>query len=89
MTHTQSLVAQFAQERRDILNSQAWRTLSGSSLTLTGVGLVTVRAIQAGSDLYEAATPVERSFTVAQGAQTIDFAILPDDDMIHERDRAD
>jgi phage terminase large subunit-like protein len=32
VTHTQSLVAQFAQERRDILNSQAWRTLSGSSL---------------------------------------------------------
>lgn len=39
-------------------------TLSGSDLVLTGTGLVTVRASQAGNGTYAPATPVERSFTV-------------------------
>ncbi|AKC83015.1 hypothetical protein IMCC26134_09920 [Verrucomicrobia bacterium IMCC26134] len=51
-------------------------TLSGATLTLTGVGTVIVRASQAGDTTYDAATPVERSFTVAQAAQTITFAPL-------------
>gem|GEM_PF-1244248 len=39
-------------------------TASGTSLTLSGTGLVTVRASQAGDATYAAATPVDRSFTV-------------------------
>lgn len=39
-------------------------TISGTSLTLIGTGLVTVRAEQAGNAIYAAAPPVERSFTV-------------------------
>lgn len=40
-------------------------TLSGSTLTLTGAGTVTVRATQAGNADFSAAAPVERSFAVA------------------------
>jgi alpha-tubulin suppressor-like RCC1 family protein len=39
-------------------------TLEVNSLTLTGTGLVTVRAIQAGDGTYAAAPVVERSFLV-------------------------
>jgi hypothetical protein len=39
-------------------------TLSGSTLTLTGGGLVSVTATQAGNATYAAAPPVTRSFTV-------------------------
>jgi alpha-tubulin suppressor-like RCC1 family protein len=53
-------------------------TLSGSFLTLTGYGTVTVRAQQAGNAIYQAATPVERSFTIRRPSQTITFAPIPD-----------
>lgn len=53
-------------------------TLSGSALTITGVGTVTVRASQDGNSTYAAATPVERSFTVSQATQTISFAAIAD-----------
>lgn len=53
-------------------------TLSGSTLTLTGTGTVTVRASQAGNFAYTAATPVERSFTVSQSSQEITFPALSD-----------
>jgi Pro-kumamolisin, activation domain/MBG domain (YGX type)/Bacterial Ig-like domain (group 3) len=46
-------------------------TLSGSTLTITGVGTVTVTASQAGNASYAAATPVVRSFTVAPAALTV------------------
>lgn len=49
-------------------------TLSGGSLILTGLGEVTVRANQAGNAAFSPANPVERSFTVTQGTQTITFA---------------
>ena len=54
-------------------------TLSGSTVTLTGAGTVTLRASQAGSFEYAAATPVEQSFAVSivRVAQTITFAALP------------
>lgn len=39
-------------------------TLDGSTLTLTGPGSVTVRALQSGGGYYAAAAPVERTFTV-------------------------
>ena len=40
-------------------------TISGNSLTLTGVGTVTVRASQVGDPTYAAAPSVDRSFIVA------------------------
>jgi hypothetical protein len=41
--------------------------VTGNSLTLTGAGLVIVRASQAGDPTYAAAPDVDRSFTVAGG----------------------
>jgi hypothetical protein len=47
-------------------------TLSGSStLTLTGTGLVTVRATQGGNSIYSAATAVSVSFTVTPAPLTV------------------
>ncbi len=48
-------------------------TVSGSTLTITGIGSVAVQAIQAGNDNYAAATPVSVTFAVNQAAQTINF----------------
>ena len=45
-------------------------------MTITGVGPVVVPASQAGNGNYNAAAPVDRSFTVAAGAQTITFGAL-------------
>ena len=46
-------------------------TISGNTLTLTGVGTVVVRASQAGNFSYEAAPSVDQSFTVAKGFATV------------------
>jgi len=46
-------------------------TVSGSTLTITGAGTVTVTASQAGNKGYVAATPVSQSFTVAQAPLTV------------------
>ena len=52
-------------------------TVSGSTLTITGAGSVTVQATQTGNTYYTAATPVSVTFTVNTAnreAQTITFA---------------
>ncbi|HYD85584.1 MAG TPA: hypothetical protein VEA63_16065, partial [Opitutus sp.] len=46
-------------------------TLSGNTLTATGVGAVTVRASQSGSGNYTTAPNVDRSFSVTVGAPTV------------------
>lgn len=51
-------------------------TLSGKTLTITGVGTVTIRASQAGNDRYAAAPDVDRTFNVAKASQTVTFALL-------------
>ena len=51
-------------------------TLSGTTLTLTGAGTVTVRAAQVGNATYAAASSVDQSFTVSAVAQTITFPAL-------------
>jgi alpha-tubulin suppressor-like RCC1 family protein len=51
--------------------------LSGTLLSLTGVGLVTVSAEQSGNANFAAATPVVRTFTVGRRAQTIPFERIP------------
>lgn len=53
-------------------------TLNGGALTLTGSGVVTMQATQAGDATFNAAPAVNRSFTVTPVAQSITFAPLPD-----------
>ena len=50
-------------------------TVSGTTVTLTGPGSVTIQATQAGNGTYAAATPVSQTFAVGAGpaAQTITF----------------
>ncbi|MDI1251188.1 MAG: MBG domain-containing protein, partial [Lacunisphaera sp.] len=50
--------------------------LAGSDVTMTGAGLVTVRAAQTGDSTYAAATPVDRSFTVSKAAATVTLGSL-------------
>lgn len=51
-------------------------TLNGDVLTLTGAGVVTVRASQAGDASFAAAPYVERTFSVAKAGQIIGFGPL-------------
>ena len=52
-------------------------TLSGSTLTITGAGSVTVTASQAGNANYQPATPVTQTVVVSTDSQTITFTGLP------------
>ena len=49
-------------------------SLSGSALTITGAGAVTVQAIQVGNTDYAAAAPVNVTFTVGQAPLTVTVA---------------
>ncbi len=49
-------------------------TVSGSTVTLVGVGSCSITASQAGNDNVSAATPVVQAFTVVKGTQSITFA---------------
>ncbi|MCY7420416.1 MAG: hypothetical protein LH478_01600 [Chitinophagaceae bacterium] len=49
-------------------------------LTITGTGVVTVRANQVGNNTYDTAAPVIQSFTVNKAAQTINFSTIPTQD---------
>jgi len=51
-------------------------TISGSTVTITGVGSVDIRASQAGDTFYNAAPDVDQTFTVAKANQTITFGAL-------------
>jgi hypothetical protein len=51
-------------------------TISGNTITITGVGTVVVRATQAGNNNYNAAPAVDRSFVVSKANQTISFGSL-------------
>ena len=53
-------------------------TIIGNSVTLTGVGVVKVHAVQTGNANYLAATAVDQTFNVTQASQTISFAALSD-----------
>jgi hypothetical protein len=52
-------------------------SISGSTLTITGAGTVTVTASQAGNGNYSAATPVLQTIQVGKASQTITFTGLP------------
>ena len=51
-------------------------TVSGATVTLAAVGTCTIQATQAGNANYAAATPVNQSFQVTPGSQTITFGAL-------------
>ena len=51
-------------------------TVSGTTVTLVAVGTCTIQATQAGNTNYAAASPVNQSFQVTQGGQTITFGAL-------------
>ena len=57
-------------------------TISGNTVTITGVGSVTLEANQVGGIVglreYQAAEPVQRTFTVTKGWQELDFPAPPD-----------
>jgi ABC-type Fe3+-hydroxamate transport system substrate-binding protein len=59
-------------------NSQTTKvcTVSGTTVTLVAAGACTVQATQAGNTNWAAATPVNQSFQVTQGSQTITFGAL-------------
>lgn len=48
-------------------------TISGNMVTLTGTGLVIIRALQEGNENYLPALPVYRTFVVSKQTQTITF----------------
>ncbi len=48
-------------------------TVSGDAVTLVGAGTCSITAAQAGSPGYPPATPVTKTFAVAQAANPIDF----------------
>jgi ribosomal protein S11 len=52
-------------------------TITGTTLTLTGHGIVVVRATQAGNDNYAAAPSTDQSFAV-KSSQSINFPVLAD-----------
>ena len=52
-------------------------TIAGNTITITGGGVVTVRATQPGNEKYNAASPVDQSFTVKKADQTVNFGLLP------------
>ncbi len=51
-------------------------TVSGTTVTLVAGGTCTIQATQAGNASYQAATPVNQSFTVTPAAQSITFNAL-------------
>ncbi len=53
-------------------------TLSGDTLTITGAGTVSVKAVQPGDIDYDPAPSVTRNFEVLKKAQTIDFPAIAD-----------
>jgi hypothetical protein len=52
-------------------------SLSGTTLTITGVGTVAVTASQAGNTNFSAATPVTQTIIVGAASQTVTFTGLP------------
>jgi hypothetical protein len=58
-------------------SNTAIATISGNTLTIVGVGTVTITAKQAGNTNYNAAANVPQTLTVTKGDQAITFNALP------------
>jgi hypothetical protein len=81
-TPTQSPVALFATASSGLPVSFSSLTASvcsvtGSSVSLSGTGICTIQADQAGNVNFDPAAPVRQSFTVTKGSQTITFTAPP------------
>ena len=61
-----------------IISGPATINAQTNLLTITGTGLVTVKASQIGNLVYDTAAPVTQSFTVNPASQTISFAAIAD-----------
>ena len=61
-----------------VLSGPASINAQTNLLTITGTGLVTVKASQIGDNVYDTAAPVTRSFTVNKAPQTITFQSIPE-----------
>ncbi len=59
-----------------VSSNTAVATISGSTVTLVGVGSADIIASQAGNANYNAATDVSQTLTVAKAAQSISFSAL-------------
>ena len=57
-------------------------SISGSTVSFTAPGTCIIEANQAGNDVYAAASPVQQSFNVGIGSQTITFTSTPPTDAI-------
>jgi hypothetical protein len=53
-------------------------TLSGHTLTITGIGTVSIRAVQTGNENYLRAGDIIQDFDIKKADQTISFSPLPD-----------
>ena len=51
-------------------------TISGATVTLVAAGTCTIQATQVGNSTHVAATPVNQSFIIGKGSQTIAFGAL-------------
>ncbi len=70
-TTTSGLPAAFASTTSSVCTTSG---ANGETVTFVTAGTCTIKATQAGDSSWNAATPVEQSFTVTKGNQTIAFA---------------
>ncbi|GHV72249.1 hypothetical protein FACS1894201_00400 [Bacteroidia bacterium] len=57
-----------------VSNNTVVATISGNTLTIVGLGSVTITAQQAGNTDYNAATSIAKTFTVTKGTQSISWS---------------
>ncbi|WOO43334.1 hypothetical protein [Rubellicoccus peritrichatus] len=62
----------------EVLVGPATLSDAGNTLIITGAGEVTVRASQAGDDIYATAESVNQTFTIEKANQAIAFPEIPD-----------
>ncbi len=53
-------------------------TLSGNTVTITGAGIASIRALQNGNGDFNPAPPVTQSFAINKATQVITFTAIPD-----------
>ncbi|WP_170148048.1 carbohydrate binding domain-containing protein [Marinoscillum furvescens] len=53
-------------------------SIEGSEVTITGIGEASISAHQAGDANYNAATPVEQTFSISKAHQQIELGQIPD-----------
>lgn len=53
-------------------------SISGTEVTITGVGTAQIKASQPGDEFYNAATEVTQAFTISKADQTITFETIAD-----------